>query len=898
MADMAVKDCLLALGEGMGTLGVVGDLLNVLATISKVKNPAKRSLIVLLNADGGESGYLSEHLLQLNGFDPNALNFRDTSDITTIDKRRQLYYQGGVISVPNRVFVADLLNKVVDANVITGLVILHAERIGEFSSERFIIQLYRKHNKWGFLKTVSDRPERLMKSRLRDNLRFSLLDQVLIWPRFHRDVKSSIVKSSQILDTEGINKVIEIRVEMTQLMTKIQNGLMSSIEQLLSELKRNVNKYSQDDWDLDHCLNPNFVQSIRNSLTKYWHLINASSKKLLNELTFLINLLKSLFIDDCITFNGKIQDYFKSVRDNPFDKSFWQLTDHFGTVLTCAQSRVRKKDITNQFVNILEDLPKWDQLGLILNEISQKDVNGPIVIACKDYMMVNQLKNVISKMKPIKEDGETVSFNHLKFLRMMLFVNNQFKIERELTNQMNINVEKEERSLNNLLGETLQPSGSEMVVSRTFQGRGNHTSERRRTRGGAIMAQRDKLLSRKSDLIQELVDDQSVVIDLTDQPSDSDSFDADFEGALSRNYHIHGNDEGVEIIIGTFDELQLDELLPSNIIIYQPNLEFIRKVEIYQSSLRPSRCYFMIYSSSCEEQIYLNDVKNERDSMIKLIKEKSQMPKYFFEPEDELAKYKHHEKAINTRIAGGGKTHLDLKKNVIVDIRELRAKLPFMLYLNEMEITPVQLTIGDYIISQDICIERKSIPDLRSSLEKGRLFDQCVKMFQFYKTPVLLIEFDDSTSFTFEQIKVGFYMETQGKTPDDGSYQIKKIQRDLMTLVKEFPQLRIIWSSSPLESAKIIKNIKQRLEEPDLEMAIKAGTLDQLGGKVEYNEDAINMLKLIPGVNDSNASTIMSKYNSIKELSLIDMNTLQDLLGEINGKLVYKFFHDKVVSRN
>jgi ERCC4-type nuclease len=39
-----------------------------------------------------------------------------------------------------------------------------------------------------------------------------------------------------------------------------------------------------------------------------------------------------------------------------------------------------------------------------------------------------------------------------------------------------------------------------------------------------------------------------------------------------------------------------------------------------------------------------------------------------------------------------------------------------------MIIVPATLTVGDYILTPEICVERKSIPDLVSSFNSGRLY--------------------------------------------------------------------------------------------------------------------------------------------------------------------------------
>jgi DNA excision repair protein ERCC-4 len=50
--------------------------------------------------------------------------------------------------------------------------------------------------------------------------------------------------------------------------------------------------------------------------------------------------------------------------------------------------------------------------------------------------------------------------------------------------------------------------------------------------------------------------------------------------------------------------------------------------------------------------------------------------------------------------------------------------------------------VGDYVLSPEVVVERKALPDLFASLGSGRLYHQAESMTKAYKTPMLLIEFD------------------------------------------------------------------------------------------------------------------------------------------------------------
>lgn len=93
--------------------------------------------------------------------------------------------------------------------------------------------------------------------------------------------------------------------------------------------------------------------------------------------------------------------------------------------------------------------------------------------------------------------------------------------------------------------------------------------------------------------------------------------------------------------------------------------------------------------------------------------------------------------SLSTRIGGGQKNQPDeasrvrcswprvrtrlTTSQVIVDMREFRSSLPNLLDKARMQVLAATLTVGDYVLSPEICVERKSIPDLLQSFNSGRL---------------------------------------------------------------------------------------------------------------------------------------------------------------------------------
>lgn len=50
------------------------------------------------------------------------------------------------------------------------------------------------------------------------------------------------------------------------------------------------------------------------------------------------------------------------------------------------------------------------------------------------------------------------------------------------------------------------------------------------------------------------------------------------------------------------------------------------------------------------------------------------------------------------------------------------AILPSLIDYNGIKVIPATLTVGDYILTPKICVERKALPDLESSFNSGRLW--------------------------------------------------------------------------------------------------------------------------------------------------------------------------------
>ncbi len=78
--------------------------------------------------------------------------------------------------------------------------------------------------------------------------------------------------------------------------------------------------------------------------------------------------------------------------------------------------------------------------------------------------------------------------------------------------------------------------------------------------------------------------------------------------------------------------------------------------------------------------------------------------------------------------------------NIIVDYREKPSGIPDKLIQKNVEVAITTLPVGDYIINEQIIVERKSAEDFVVSIINNRLFEQCARLKRNAERSFLLIE--------------------------------------------------------------------------------------------------------------------------------------------------------------
>jgi len=81
-----------------------------------------------------------------------------------------------------------------------------------------------------------------------------------------------------------------------------------------------------------------------------------------------------------------------------------------------------------------------------------------------------------------------------------------------------------------------------------------------------------------------------------------------------------------------------------------------------------------------------------------------------------------------------------MPSRIVVDEREKNSGIPELLKNAGAVIDFAQLKVGDYLVSPETAVERKTIRDLISSIYDGRLFIQCSDLVKHYQKPLLVVQ--------------------------------------------------------------------------------------------------------------------------------------------------------------
>ena len=544
--------------------------------------------------------------------------------------------------------------------------------------------------------------------------------------------------------------------------------------------------------------------------------------------------------------------------------------------------------------------PKYKKLINIIDNLEKNKSENVLIITDSEFLTHN-LKQILISYFILKDDFE--SFYNFKFLD---FLENKYEFEKRHLNLFKFNNKK---NFSNLFVENF------LLHYFTFKLL-KKVGEERENIFYKILIKFENIKNTKEKLMPN-----DIIDILTDSELKNIQNTLVFnEDTLIENKHIEFIELEDKNIINNIVKLQKKLLNRkfNHIIFYNTLPIYLRNIE----------CFIANYENNQINKITL--INNVTSFKFKLECENLLLEFKLFQ--NNIKNYNNYkqkniESINNDNNSNNNNMEIDIEnnnsKNILIDFRENNALTPFYLFKNNFNITIGSLEIGDYIITNNICIERKSISsnDILNSLKNFHLNDQMIKMLNYYETIIILLEFNNFDDFikiiTMNKL---FY-----------NYNMMKKFLDLRNIKNENSDNKILffWSLSAKMTSEIIMEIKNKYlnDYLDIELCLNKGkkqknktkkikenkniecflditnnenkeeknipikeeTLNNKENDIKNKRLKINVekfLRKIDGVTMENYSIIINNFKNLKDFINCDNNKLYSLLKRINGNKI------------
>jgi DNA excision repair protein ERCC-4 len=185
---------------------------------------------------------------------------------------------------------------------------------------------------------------------------------------------------------------------------------------------------------------------------------------------------------------------------------------------------------------------------------------------------------------------------------------------------------------------------------------------------------------------------------------------------------------------------------------------------------------------------------------------------------------------------------------IAVDRRERVSSIPELLIKGGITVDFATLKVGDYIISSNTAVERKTVHDFINSIYDGRLFIQCSELIKYFSFPIVIIEGNiKDLELLDESEKARKYYE---KSP--------LIYSSISTIILDF-RIPLINTPSAKHTTDLLISMAYKASQ---ENSINEPLLRKIRkNRSEYLQQ-LSILSSLPGVGSKLAQRMLEEFNT------------------------------------
>ena len=208
---------------------------------------------------------------------------------------------------------------------------------------------------------------------------------------------------------------------------------------------------------------------------------------------------------------------------------------------------------------------------------------------------------------------------------------------------------------------------------------------------------------------------------------------------------------------------------------------------------------------------------------------------------------------------------------IVADHREAASGV--MKHLSGMDalVRAEQLETGDYVLSDRVAVERKTISDFAGSIMDQRMFEQLERLAKSYEKPLLVLEGDQNSLFD------------NGLHPNSVRGALSSITVDL--------GIPILWTRNPKETAAQLYWIARREQlEQDRKIQIRS-----LGMDAPLHKHQEFLVSGLPFVNSVMSERLLKRFRTPRRLFSATEEELKSVegIGEVKARKIRELLDGK-----
>jgi DNA excision repair protein ERCC-4 len=192
-----------------------------------------------------------------------------------------------------------------------------------------------------------------------------------------------------------------------------------------------------------------------------------------------------------------------------------------------------------------------------------------------------------------------------------------------------------------------------------------------------------------------------------------------------------------------------------------------------------------------------------------------------------------------------------LPVRVVADERERNSRIPELVREAGASVDFALLPVGDYIVSPEEVVERKTVRDLISSVYDGRLYIQCAQLVKHFQKPVIVIQGDIADL----EVLPEDLDENQARRLAE---RMPLAYEAISTIIMEF-RIPVVHTPSAEYTANLLLTLAKRSQK---EGKASGPLLRKIKKENPVYIQQLSVLSSVPGIGDKLAARMLQKFQT------------------------------------